>query len=151
MHAEAVGEAVPNSPDAQPMTVQDIAPEEILGIIKGKTVLAPDTEVVCEGMAIARHVFGEETELACIHPIHGMHARYGDLAKQIAMLRHGKAVAGVCPVCAGAQWLKAASDAARQQVMLALVIGFYRGIEIPQMKRKPRPSRSAEASPEAQS
>lgn len=145
MHAEAVGEAVPNSPDAQPMTTHGITSEEILDIIKGKAVLAPGTEVVCEGMAIARHVAGKEPELACINPVHGMHARYGALAKQIAMLRHGKAVGGICPVCAGAEWLQATSDAARQQVMLALVVGFYRGIEIPQMKRKPRPAvRSAQ-------
>jgi hypothetical protein len=127
------------------MSVLDITPEEILGIINGKVSIPPDTEIVCESMHIARHLFGAELELACIHPVHGMHARYGELAQRIALLRYGQVVGGVCPVCAGAQWLPADSAPARQQVILALSVGFYRGIEIPQLKRKPRPRSDAVA------
>lgn len=120
-----------------------VGADKVWPILSGQAEVEDGTVVRCEEMDIARRVDGA-LQVACAHPSHGMHPRYGELARKIAALRFARTDSGRCPACDGSGWLNADHPAAQEQARMAWFVGYYRGIALPERQRKPRPRAAAQ-------
>lgn len=111
-------------------------PEMIPDYLIGKPELmeaTPEATVRFNGIPVCRIVGGKLDAIACDHPRHGCHPRYEEkLARYRELMSRLREKApswdDSCPKCEGVGWLGTNTPEARHTVLLALMMGMWKGV-----------------------
>lgn len=113
-----------------PWDRHDIEPSEVIGVITFDGGSPEFAEYWCEGVPVAR-VSPDGVQLACWNPKHGSHPRYAKLVEAMtAALERLGAKPTECQDCVDG-WLPVGHQQAARQVLVARVVGMFRGISLP--------------------
>ena len=87
------------------------------------------------GIAMVEHVDGDKfkiVEIHCYAPSHGSHPKFAKITKLLAKHNKRQNENITCPICAGRGWLPAGGTEAKTAASLAVSLGVFRGVKLPE-------------------